>query len=281
MKQEPVHGHGLEVRGKVPTMLRTLVSFFILATATLFVLPAQAAGKITISQTEVNEVSGAWRVRMTIELPKAPSMPHIPMKFVFTPTAVFERSLVDGKTEPVSSTTSLSGQTPNIESLDVDFADASGKVFNRTRFDFGVTRTRGFLAGVYKVQVRTSDGVDIGGATTITLKGDNDVVDRRSISFNAKDPKIKKVDNGLDAGAPTKSSNDDVASANNGGDVVASGTAAPFVPQDAYNRTPEEDLKARPKGCGCDVPSAQPWSASAALVLAGLGALMLRRRRTA
>jgi MYXO-CTERM domain-containing protein len=263
-------------------MLRTLFSLLVLATAMLIALPAHAAGKVTVSQTEVSEVSGAWRVRMTIELPKAPSMPHLPMKFLFTPTAVFERSLVDGKTEPVTSTTSLSGQTPNIESLDVDFADASGKVFNRTRFDFGVTRTRGFQAGVYKLQVRTSDGVDIGGATSITLKGDNDVVDRRAISFNTKDPKIKKVDNGLDGGASGKAGTDDsVASANNGGDVTAVGTAAPFIPQDAYNRTEEEELKTRPKGCGCDVPSQQPWSASAALVLAGLGALMLRRRRTA
>jgi hypothetical protein len=41
------------------------------------------------------------------------------------------------------------------------------------------------------VQVRTSDGVDIGGATTITLNGDNPVVDRRAMSFDAKNPGMK------------------------------------------------------------------------------------------
>lgn len=273
------HGHRAYFQAKVRPMLRSVFSYCVLVVLSLFAVPAFAAGKVTMSQTEVNEVSGAWRVRMTIELPKAPSMPHMPMKFVFTPTAVYERTLVDGKTEPVTNRVSLTGQNPNIEGLDVDFADASGKVFNRTRFDFGVTRTRGFQAGEYKLQVRTGDGTDIGAPTTITLKGENEVVDRRSISFNAKDPKIKKVESGLDGGTE-KPKNDDVAPANNGGDVEASGTAAPFVPADAYNRTSEEEVKVRPKGCGCDIPS-QAASPFSVLVLAGLGALLLRRRSVA
>ena len=35
-------------------------------------------------------------------VPKPPPIAHQPMKFLFTKTAVFERSLVDGKSEPVA-----------------------------------------------------------------------------------------------------------------------------------------------------------------------------------
>jgi MYXO-CTERM domain-containing protein len=264
-------------------MIRARISFVlsvaIVCLSFLFARTSHAAGKVTVSTTEVSEISGAWRVRMTIELPKPPSTAHIPMKFVFTPIAVYERTLVDGKEGPVNTRMAVTGQNPNIESLDVDFADASGKTFNRTRFDFGVTRIRGFQAGEYKMQVRTSDGTDVGAASTITLKGDNEVVDRRSVSFNAKDPKMKKVESGIDAGAPTK--NVDDGSSNNGnGEVEAVGNAAPFVPKDAYDRTPEEDIKVRPKGCGCDV-QANAVSPMAVLVLAGLAALLMRRRSEA
>ena len=99
----------------------------------------------------------------------------------------------------------LQNQTPTVESQDVDFADPSGKIFKGTRFDFGITRARGFEAGEYKLQLRMSDGTDVGTPVNLILKGDNPVVDRRSIAFNANDKGIKKVDNGLDGGAKVAS----------------------------------------------------------------------------
>jgi MYXO-CTERM domain-containing protein len=178
----------------------------------------------------------------------------------------------------------LQGQTPSIESMDVDFADGSGKIFKTTRFDFGLTRQRGYEAGEYQVQVRTSDGTDIGGKATLTLKGDNPVVDRRSITFNAKDQKIKKVDDGTGSDAGAKA-NDDVEHAGvNTGDVTPTGTSQPFIPADAYNKTPEEQgLKEHPKGCGCSVPGMATGS-GVGLTLAALGlafAAGLRRRSRA
>ena len=62
------------------------------------------------------------------------------MKFLFTKTMVYERALIDGHTEPVLNRQALQNQTPSVESLDVDFADRSGKIFKGTRFDFGLTR---------------------------------------------------------------------------------------------------------------------------------------------
>ncbi len=252
----------------------------LLAAALLLVKDARAAGNFKLKSTEANEVSGAWHVFVTIELPKAPTIAHVPIKFLFTKTAVFERALVDNRTEPVTNRMALQGQTPSIESMDVDFADGSGKIFKITRFDFGLTRQRGYEAGEYQVQVRTSDGTDIGGKAQITLKGENTVVDRRSITFNAKDSKIKKIDDGNDAGA--KGGNDVEHAGVNTGDVTPTGTAAPFIPADAYNKTPEEQgIKEHPKGCGCSVPgTAGNAGAPIALGVFGLGLAIAARRRT-
>ena len=162
---------------------------------------AHAAGSFHFKSTEVQEVSGGWHLFVDISLPKAPSLPHMPMKFLFTKTVVYERALVDNHNDPVTNPQALVNQVPTIEDQDVDFADPSGKVFNRTRFDFSLARTRGYEAGEYKVQLRTSDGVDIGSSVRLVLKGENPIVDRRSMNFSAKETNgIKKVDNGIDGG---------------------------------------------------------------------------------
>jgi hypothetical protein len=205
----------------------------------------------------------------------------VPIKFLFTKTMVFERALVDGHTDPVINRQALQNQTPSIESLDVDFADGSGKIFKGTRFDFGLTRQRGFEAGEYKVQVRTSDGIDIGGTQTLTLNGDNPVVDRRAITFNAKDKAIKKVDDGTDAGAKVAKNDTDEAPVQSQ-DVAATGTAAPFIPSDAYNKQPEEEVKEHPKGCGCSIPGSSGVPLGAGLLAVGaVGVALAARRRRA
>jgi MYXO-CTERM domain-containing protein len=245
---------------------------------------ALAAGRFTLKSNEVSEQSGAWHVFVTIELPKPPPIPHQTMRFLFTKTAVYERSLVDNRDTPVTNVTVLQNQSPSVESLDVDFSNASGKIFTTTRFDFGLTRDRGYEAGEYTVQLRTSDGVDVGGRANIKLKGDNPVVDRRAMNFNAKDNKIKKID-GVDAGPKQVAQNDDTpGNAGGNGEVTATGTAQPFIPADAYNKTPEENIQVKPKsGCGCSVPGISQESGF--LVLLPLGAVGLavarRRQRTA
>jgi len=256
-----------------------LAALVLLTAALLLVRDARAAGSFKLKSTEANEVSGAWHVFVTIELPKAPTIAHVPIKFLFTKTAVFERALVDNRTEPVTNRMALQGQTPSIESMDVDFADGSGKIFKTTRFDFGLTRQRGYEAGEYQVQVRTSDGTDIGGKASITLKGENTVVDRRSITFNAKDQKIKKIDDGTADAGPK--GGDDVEHAGvNTGDVTPTGTSQPFIPADAYNKTPEESgIKEHPKGCGCSVPGMTSTGAPLALGAFGLGLAIAARRR--
>lgn len=255
-------------------------AIFVALTAILltFALDARAAGSFKLKSNEIQESGAAgWHVFVTIELPRAPLTAHQTMRFVFTKTAVYERALVDGRSEPVMNRQVLTDQAPSYESLPVDFADASGKIYKGTRFDFYLTRAREFEAGEYKVELRTSDGVTIGSPQTLILKGDNPVVDRRSIAFNAKEKSIKKVE-AYDAGVVAKN-DEPVAPANQGGEVEATGTAQPFIPKEGFERQPEEEIKTRPKGCGCDVPGEARPSALLPLAAIALGLVVHRRRR--
>ena len=132
---------------------------------------------------------------------------------------------------------------------------------------------------------------NIGSPSRLILKGDNPVVDRRAIAFNAKEKSIKKVD-GYDGGAnQAKNDNSDVAPVNNGpAEVTPMGTATGFVPAEGQKETDEEKIKTRPKGCGCEVvgaSSANLWSPLAGgpgtallsfIPVLGLGIIAARRR---
>ena len=126
-------------------VLRFAVVFVALvALASVLLQPsaAWAAGQLKIKNTTIDEQSGAWRVIVSlIQLPKAPQLKRVPMRFIFTQTIIYERSLVDGKSEPVMSRINVTNASPKQETLDVDFSDTSGKTFNQTRYDFGIAST--------------------------------------------------------------------------------------------------------------------------------------------
>ncbi len=268
------------MRPRPSAAILRLVSFtFTLACAWLLTRDAHAAaGTFKLKSTEVQEVSGAWHIYASIELPKPPLTAHQSMKFVFTKTAVYERSLVDGKSEPVNNRQTLQNQSASVEGLDVNFGDATGKIFKTTRFDFGLTRTRGYEAGEYKVELKTSDGVVIGATQNLTLKGDNPVVDRRSIAFNAKDPSVKKVE-AYDGGAKVAQNDQPAAAENTMGEVTPTGTAKPFIPPEGHQPTEEEEIKTRPKGCGCAIPGAETSGSLLAVPLLAAAAGLARSRR--
>jgi hypothetical protein len=262
-------------------MSRKLRAFAWAGIVLLYVLTAQAAGTFTLRTKEVQEVSGGWHIFCQLSLPHAPTIAHTPMKFLFTKTVEYERSLTDTSPNPVLNRTPLQNQTPSVESLDVDFADPSGKIYNRTNFDFSLTRTRGYVAGEYQVKVRTADGTDIGSPATIILKGDNPVVDRRAMTFTAKEKSIKKVDTGLDGGTQVAANDETAAAVPSNGDVTPSGSAAPFIPPEAFQKTPEEEALQHPKGCGCAIPGLGEAAGMGAIgvpLLFGLAAIRRRRR---
>jgi hypothetical protein len=239
---------------------------------------AFASGSFKLRTPTIQEVSGGWHVYCDIALAKAPAIAHPTIKFKFTKTMVYERDLVDGKADPIVNPTPLVGQNPSIESLEVDFSNASGQIYPRTRFDFSLTRTRGYEAGEYKLSIETSDGTDIGSPTTIILKGDNPVVDRRAMSFDAKNPNMKKVA-GIDGGGAPKV-DDSVAAAPLNGDVSPAGSAPPFLGAAAFQKQPEE-MQEHPKGCGCSVVGLREDGAPIGLLCFGLGVALLATRRRA
>ena len=254
-------------------MARKLIRLIGLFSVMLFfTVDASAMGSYRLRSTEVQESGGQWHIYLSIDLPHAPALPHMPMKFIFTELTEYERALTDNSKDPVLNRIPLQNQLPKTESLDVDFADATGKIFKGTRFDFSLSRVRGYEAGEYKFQLRTSDGSDVGSSATMILKGDNPVVDRRSITFSAKSSKDK------DAGAQV--AQNDTSAVPTSTEVAAIGTPPPFVSQESFQKTPEEEQVHTQGGGCCGIATTAPRSNAAIVALTlGIGVLVRRRRR--
>ena len=229
-------------------------------------------GVVKLRNNDAQEAAGGtWRLFMTFALAAPPSMPHVPMKFVFTEQVRFERTLVDGSDEPQMHRVPVAKESPIVELVDVGFGDARGKVFKDSRYDLLINRERGFEAGEWKLQVKDGDGREIGGALNLVLKGDNDVVDRRSMTFTAKEPNKKKSREERAAKAAESAADDE---------VKADGPPPPFVDPAAHGKIAEEDIKVKKGGCGCGVAPASPMDfGSFGVCMALVAVPFLRRRR--
>lgn len=234
---------------------------------------AAAQGRVVWKRTKLDEIDKAWKLALEVHLNRAPDVAHVPIRFSFTPTVYFERALVDGRKEPVIRQLPLEHQQPIIESQDVGFMDPrSAKTVSRTRFTFQITRDRGFEAGQYQVKVTdVRSGKDLAGGTTLTLNGENEVIDRRSVVFDEK-PKKDEKPKTEEAAAPTEnelSPEDDAFWA--GGSRAPEEKTAPLPPP--------AHLQDRP-GCGCRMASPE-GSAAAGLALGALALALAARRRRA
>ncbi len=242
-------------------------------------------GTLTYKKKEIQESNGGWHLAMTIVLPAPPATPHQVVKFSFTPTAYYERYLDDQHGEkPQLRKQPLVGQVPIVESVDVDFSDARGKVYNRTIFDFTITRSHNFAAGEYSVTVRKSDGGQLGPSQTLTLQGDNPVIDRRAISFvDSKGDKNKKKEAAAPAASSSAESKNteapkeaDQASADQPTSPAAAPASDENSPPDSANA---EKVPPTSHGCGCTTVGTTGVGTSSALLFAfGLAALRRRRR---
>ena len=243
----------------------------IVGLVSLFPAPALAANQVVWKQTKLKEEDKSWKVQIEVHLDRAPDVPHMPVRFTFTAVTYFERAMVDGKKEPVLRQIPLSNQQPIVESVDVGFLDpGTGKSAKRTRFSFHVTRDRGFEAGVYEVVVTDArSDQKFGGKTNLTLEGENEVIDRRSMVFDDK-PKPKS-DSAPKAAEPEKKElTPDDAAYWAGGPKTPEEKTAPLPPP--------AHMQERP-GCGCRVGGENATSPAPAWALVGLGACWLWRRR--
>lgn len=245
---------------------------------------ALAAGRVEWKSSAVKErhdadvkgfdKDGFWRLEVAIYLPRAPDVPHVPMKFEFQPTAYYARDLTDGD-KLVEHTTPLSDRQSLIESVDVGFMDSgSGKIESRTRFTFKVTRAHGYEAGEYKVTIRdTRDGKVIGTSQTLKFEGENETIDRRAMVFASKDDKKKKKEEKKEEATGEKKQEASEASKSD----APSDDAQPEPTADDNAPPPVEG---KPGGCGCKVAGGTRGDLAGALALLGAGVLVARRRRS-
>jgi MYXO-CTERM domain-containing protein len=257
---------------------------------------AIAGGSITFSKKEVQEANGGWHLQMTIVYGGKPNTPHQPMRFTFTPTAIYENFLDDAHGDkPQKRTIPLVGQMPKNESVDVDFSDSRGKMYDRTRFDFTVSRAHDFSAGEYSVQVHRADGAQVGATQTLRFLGDNPVIDRRSISFVASPgKKDKDKDKAAPAADPAQPAGDKAAPAADPAAAAATPAAdtsgagdKPAAAEPGNDPAAQEKVQPSGKGCGCravgraaDGPSGHRTFGALAIGLVGLAFWRLQRRRT-
>jgi MYXO-CTERM domain-containing protein len=264
--------------GKNPNLIASVRgwrSALLLFLASLtFAGAAAAAGKVVWKKTKLEELDKSWKIAIEVHLDRAPDVAHVPARFTFTPTAYFERALVDGHKEPVTRTVPLQNQQPLVESVDLSFLDpASGKTASRTRFTFQITRDHGFEAGQYDVKVTDArSGKELGGNTSLTLSGDNDVVDRRSVVFDDK-PKAKpKTDPAAAAQPEQKELTPEDDAFWQGGPKNADEKPKPLPPPASLQEKP---------GCGCRLGTEHADAASLGLAALGLALLTRRSRRAA
>jgi MYXO-CTERM domain-containing protein len=238
---------------------------------------AHAAGRVVWKSTTIQEKGGDgegqkgwWRLDLEIHLPKAPNVAWYSMRIEFEPVAYYERALVDGKEGPQEMVQVLHGQQSMIETQDVGFQDpGTGQIQARTKFTFKVTRGHGYEAGEYKVTIRDGQtGNAIGVPTTLKFKGENKIVDRRSMVFQSSDSKKKKKEKAAEAAPEEGAAEPEGASAD----------APSAEPETAGSAPPP--VEERPGG-GCHVGAAPHLHAPTwAFLLAALVGLGLLARRS-
>jgi MYXO-CTERM domain-containing protein len=262
----------------IPRPIQLLLVFVALFSAWLALpRPALASGTVSLTSREPTEVDGRWKLNMSIDYGSIPQIPHVPVIFSFTPTMLYERALTDKSPEkPVINRIPLMNQQTINEGMDVGFADASGKVFKVTKFDFVIKRDHGFEAGEYDLKIkREDDGVQIGQVIHLSLKGDNPVVDRRAIVFSGEG-KTRKVKD--DRGGDDKAAG--------GGDDKKDAPAEAKADDAKTDDATKTDGDAAPPpvppkqgGCGCVVAGDEAPGTAGVIALAALGAAVAVRRR--
>jgi hypothetical protein len=250
-----------------------LTGSLLLALAVLLLATsAWAMGSAQWKSTKIQEVDESWKVEVTLRLNRAPDTSLIPMRFSFTQIAYYERALVDNHEGPVRRVVPLMNKQPMVESVDVGFLDpGTGKLENRTRFSFRVTRARGYEAGEYEVQIKDArSDQSIGNKQRLIFEGDNEVIDRRAMDFSEqKKPKKEEKTEEAPKQTAREYSPDDPA-------YWEGGPKEPEPKEE--DRPPPASM--REGGCGCRMVGAGSHANSAAgLAFLLASCLMLLRSR--
>ncbi len=272
---------------RVMSWQRAMVGFLCACMVLGFATAAFAIGRIEWKSKTLkpNSENNAWNIEVTIYLPKPPDVPSVPVKFTFDQQVYFEQSMVDGD-QIVKRDVPITGKQPIVEGVDIGFLDpTSGTIQKRTRFSFKIHRDHGFECGIYKITVRdTRNNQIIGQPTTVTLGGENEVIDRRSIVFSGEKKKPKKpaettdtTDTPSPSDSSSKESGSTEPSSTSNDDRAASTPKNELPPEDEADQP--QEIKEKPGGCGCRLASARDTGASGMWLAFGLAGLSFLRRR--
>lgn len=253
------------VRGLKGLLAATVLLFPLLTQS-----PALAANQVTPAKTQLEDSGSGWKLMVTIKLDKKPLLPHQTYRFLFKPVVIYETFLDDSR--PGEQTRKLPQDKniePLIESLDVGFADASGTVWQTTKFDFTIRRARGFEAGEYRVEVRDSDNRAVGQPFNLTLNGKNEVIDRRAMIFTGekkkKEAPVEKPEEKKEDAPPAA--------------VASSETPAETEPKPEEAPAPPPAAQPKQGGCGCEIPSGAPSGEALGAVMVAAAVAVSRRKR--
>ena len=260
---------------------------YLLAILALLVLlstgSAYAVGRVDWKSKSIKPLSDgdSWRLEITVSLSRAPDFANMPVKFEFLPTVFFDRSLVDGDKEVVNDVP-LVGRQPMVEAVEMGFLDPrTAEIQKRTRFSFKLRRDRGYDAGRYRVTIRDGrNGQILGQPANITLEGQNELVDRRTMDFSSKPKKKEKKEEKTEEAPPDQDST-------TADDAEDSSTepAAGTEDYDSYGDEEDEpgEIKEKPGACGCRAAGIRTESSGSQfglLLLLGLGLLVRARRHS-
>jgi len=261
-------------------------SFLVAVLTMLAVLTCSSAalafGTVRFKQTRIEEQDEKWKLDMEVDYGSTPHMGHIPFDFVFELKTYYEYSIQDGDKEPQIRPKPQREQPPRRLSVDIDFSDASGKVWQKTKFSISIRRKDDFEAGEYRLVIRrTSDGAQLGQPVTLIFNGKNQLVDRRTMIMPESGHRRKATDASADAG-----SDDGAAPASTEPGDKADKQDERSAPTEDKSKVDEEkpagtvDKRPGGHGCGCQLPGTPAPLELVALgcMAAGLVALRTRRR---
>jgi MYXO-CTERM domain-containing protein len=246
----------------------------------LLATPAFAAS-VKAEKTTLEEDPEAhnWKLKLVLDYGKTPDRDVIPMSFSFKQTATYERSLNDETGDkPVMRTVAMQNQVPNNSEQEVGFSDpGTGKRFPITKFPITIRRKDDFEAGEYELTIKVVGGQTL-GTVRLQLKGDNKLIDRRSLNFSGTvaAPK-KKADEGKGAVPEAKGG-----AAEDQGPDLSSIPDAPKSDRPASSADDHAPPAVAPKqgGCGCELAGTSESGPTAVVLALGFGlAVALRRRR--
>jgi hypothetical protein len=120
-------------------------------------------GSFTLGRTTIRETNSAWRVMISITLPKPPRTARPTFKFSFLQQTVFEGS--GGTARPVKHPMRV------VHEAEINFSDGS-TIWKEAKADLSITRQEGFQPGEYKLTVKGPYG-DVGQPVVVTLVSDN------------------------------------------------------------------------------------------------------------